>query len=70
MQDRLAVHLDLDVERRALEPIGEVLFPREDVAARGLRRLFGLEIARVVPDDPARQVQPERDDSEPFQPTF
>src|SRR6266536_711808 len=35
MQDGLAVQLDFDVERRALEAIREVLLPREDVAARG-----------------------------------
>ena len=40
----------------------EVLLPAQNVSARGLVRLTGVEIAGVVPDDPARQVEPERHD--------
>src|SRR5205085_227570 len=61
IQDRLAVDFDLDVERRAIETIRQVLFPGENVAALGFRRLVGLEVPRVVPQDSAGQVQAERD---------
>ena len=51
------------VDRLAVEAIGQVLFPGEDVAAVDAGRLVRLEIARVVLEDAAGQVQPEGDES-------
>src|SRR5438093_7869088 len=62
MQDGLAVQFDFDVERRAVQAIRKVLLPREDVAARGRSRLIRVEIAGVVPDNPAWKVKAEGDD--------
>ena len=54
-ENRVAVHLHVDRQRRALLTIGQRLFPDDDVAALdGSRR-------RVVESDLARQVQPESD---------
>ena len=62
VEDRLAVHAHLHRDRPAVEAIGEVLFPPEDVAAVDAGRLVLLEIARVVFEDAAGQMQPEGDD--------
>ena len=66
MQDGLAVHFDLDVERRALEAVREVLLPREDIAARVRGRFIRVGIARVVPDDSAWQMKTEGDELRSF----
>src|SRR3954447_22692147 len=62
VQDRLAVHFDSDVDGRSIEPIGEALFPRENVSTGSTTGLPRLQVARVVPQDPAREVQAECDD--------
>ena len=61
VQNRLTLHPHFDRQRPSVEPISQVLFPRQDVAARDVARLVGLEVAGVVVDDLAGQVQAERD---------
>ena len=62
VEDRLALHLDVHVDRLAGAAIGERLFPAQDVAALDVARAVVFELAHVVPDDLARQVELERDE--------
>ena len=57
VKDGLALHADLDGHGPALEAIGEVLFPGEDVAAAERGRFVLVEVARVVLEDAAREMQ-------------
>ena len=51
MQNRLAIELHSDRNRGAVEPIGKMLFPGEDVAALCTCRFVGIQVSRVVPED-------------------
>src|SRR3954463_11652901 len=62
VKNRLTVELNPDGERSAVEAIGEMLFPGEDVAGLHVGRLIRVQIARIVPEDSAGQVQPEGND--------
>src|SRR5882672_7811013 len=55
VENGLRVHARLDLQRLAAQAIRQRLLPREDVAA-------ALDAARVVIPNPARKVQPERDE--------
>src|SRR5688500_5146457 len=52
VKNRFALHLYDDGHRAPVEPIREMLFPGEDVAAACLGRLVGLEIPCRMVQDP------------------
>ena len=44
MENRLAIKLYSNCQRHAIESIGEMLFPAEDVATLRARRFIGINV--------------------------